>query len=155
MIDALILLLVANGTPVVVRRVLPRQLGVPLDGDRLAPDGNPWLGSSKTWVGIVSAVIATAAAAQLLGYGWVLGSGFAALAMLGDLISSFIKRRLGLRSGRQVPGLDQLPEALLPLILYDGSLGLGWRQVLILITVFFMVDLLLTRTLARGFRLPD
>lgn len=155
MIDALILLLVANGMPVLVRLVLPQHLGVPLDGNRLAPDGNPWLGSSKTWVGVVSAVVGTSVAAQLLGYGWLLGSGFAALAMLGDLISSFIKRRLGLRSGREVPVLDQLPETLLPLVFYVGSLGLGWRQLLILVIIFFVLDLLSMRILDRRFRRPD
>ena len=106
MTDALILLLVANGMPVLVHRLLTHHLGYPIDGRRVAPDGNPWLGSSKTVVGVVSAVIATSVVAQILGRGWVLGAGFAALAMAGDLATSFVKRRLGLPRSSHRPGLD-------------------------------------------------
>lgn len=149
MTDALILLLFANGMPVLVRRLLTHHLGYPIDGRRVAPDGNPWLGSSKTVVGVVSAVIATSVAAQILGRGWVLGAGFAALAMAGDLATSFVKRRLGLPRSSHRPGLDQLPESLLPLGVYAGALGLQWFQVLILAAVFLVIDLLLTPTYSK------
>ena len=149
MTDALILLLVANGMPVLVHRLLTHNLGYPIDGYRVAPDGNPWLGSSKTVVGVVSAVLATSVAAHVLGRDWILGAGFAGLAMAGDLATSFVKRRLGLPPSSHRPGLDQLPESLLPLGIYAGALGLQWFQILILAAAFLVIDLLLTPTYSK------
>ena len=84
------------------------------------------------------AVIATALAAFVLGYTWKLGAMVGALAMAGDMISSFIKRRMGMVVSSQAPGLDQVPEALLPLAICAGPLGLQWDGVLILVGVFLM-----------------
>jgi len=41
---------------------------------------------------------------------------FSLAALLGDSVTSFIKRRLGLVSGGHAPGLDQALESLLPLL---------------------------------------
>ncbi len=49
--------------------------------------------------------------------------------MLGDLSSSFVKRRLRLKLHAQVFGLDQIPEALLPLLLVQDHLGLSWLDI--------------------------
>ena len=70
-----------------------------------------------------------------------------ALAMTGDIISSFIKRRMGKAVSSQAPGLDQVPEALLPLAVCAGPLGLQWYEVLILVGVFWVLELLLSRVL--------
>ena len=53
-----------------------------------------------------------------------LGAAFGALAMAGDLLSSFVKRRRRFRPGQDVPGLDQLPECLLPLAVLARPLAL-------------------------------
>jgi CDP-2,3-bis-(O-geranylgeranyl)-sn-glycerol synthase len=56
--------------------------------------------------------------------------------MAGDLTSSFIKRRLGIASSGRALGLDQVPEALLPLLVCYGALGLGPLEVLLTVTLF-------------------
>src|SRR5258707_231096 len=104
LLQALVLLAIANGMPVFAKRILGDRLGSPLDGGLRFVDGRPLFGSSKTVRGIVVSLIATAAAAPLLGLDVSLGFTVAVLAMAGDLLSSFIKRRLGLPSSSRATG---------------------------------------------------
>ena len=147
MFEALMLLLVANGTPVIACKLLGEQGAWPVDAHYIAPDGKPLLGKSKTLRGIIFSLSATAIAAEILGPGWRLGLAIGALAMLGDLFSSFTKRRLGMPSGSQAPGLDQVPEALLPLVFCASALELQWHEVLIVVVLFWLLEVLLSRVL--------
>ena len=110
----LLLLILANGAPVVAARLLHHRFSAPIDGGLRFWDGRPLLGKSKTWRGLVAGTLACAIAAPLLGLSVTFGVVFAALALAGDLLSSFIKRRMGLQSSARASGLDQIPEALLP-----------------------------------------
>ncbi len=67
--------------------------------------------------------------------------------MAGDLFSSFVKRRLGLEPHAQAFGLDQVPEALVPLLLVRDRLGLGWLEIAALLTAFVALQVLLSRLL--------
>ncbi len=145
MLEALLLLLFANGTPVVAGKFLRNRGDWPLDFHYIAIDGKPLLGKSKTIRGILLAVVATMLMAELLGLGWRLGMSIGFLSMAGDLFSSFIKRRLGIPSSSQAQGLDQVPEALLPLAVCITPLGLQWHEVLILVGVFWVLEALLSR----------
>lgn len=147
MFEALTLLLVANGTPVLAGKFLGNYAAWPLDANYIMADGKPLLGESKTLRGILLAVFTTALISEIFGLGWQLGASFGALSMLGDLFSSFAKRRLGMLSGSQAPGLDQVPEALLPLAVCAGSLGLQWFEVLITVGLFWLLEVLLSRVL--------
>ena len=69
--------------------------------------------------------------------------------MLGDLFSSFCKRRLGLPASSQALGLDQVPESLLPLIGYAGPLGIGAADIVVGVAAFFIGALALSRLLYR------
>ncbi len=148
-LQALLLVLVANGTPVLASYLLGRRFSRPLDGGRTAWDGAPWLGPSKTIRGIALSLVVTACSAWLLGLPWQLGLSLAALAMGGDLFSSFCKRRLGIAPSGAAPGLDQVPESLLPLWFQRDALGLGWQEVLLLVALFWLLELLLSRLLFR------
>lgn len=129
------LLVIANGAPMVLSVVLTNR-GRPVDGGRVLADGHPLLGASKTWRGLAVAVVATALAAWLLGLGLVFGASFGLVAMAGDLMSSFIKRRLGFVASDRARWLDQIPEALLPALLALWWLGVGW-DVVIAVTLIF------------------
>ena len=52
----------------------------------------------------------------LLGFAWTCGLVVASVAMSGDLLSSFLKRRLSLPPSSRATGIDQIPECLLPTI---------------------------------------
>lgn len=127
---------------------LRRRAAWPIDGGRVLPDGQRLFGASKTWRGLLAALLATAVAAVALGRGAAFGVEFAALAMAGDLGTSFVKRRLRKPSGANVPGLDQLPEALLPLWLLGPGLGLDLGAAVLTAGAFFVLDLLGTRLVA-------
>jgi uncharacterized membrane protein len=111
-----ILLGLANGTPLVAAKVFGRRFAQPLDGNAEFLDGRPVFGHSKTIRGVVLAVLMTMLGAPLIGMGWEIGLVVGSLAMVGDLASSFVKRRLDLPPSSRASGLDQIPEALFPLL---------------------------------------
>ena len=65
-------------------------------------------------------------------------------AMLGDVLSSFIKRRLGLDSSSQSVGLDQIPEALLPLLAVAETFALGGLTIAMIVGGFAVLELTLS-----------
>ena len=65
--------------------------------------------------------------------------------MTGDLFSSFIKRRLGMRSSSMALGLDQVPEALFPLTASRDWLSLGLLDIVIAVLLFFVGEIVLSR----------
>jgi len=67
----LLLLLTANGVPILVHLVLGERWGWPLDGGWQFIDGQPLLGASKTVVGVVGALLASTLLALFLDLGWV------------------------------------------------------------------------------------
>lgn len=148
-IDVLILLAVANGAPLLATRLLGGRWAWPLDGGALAWDGRPVFGPAKTWRGILAAVLATGAMAAALGLGGALGLTFGAASMVGDLFSSFCKRRIGITSSGQAVGLDQIPEALFPLLVCSGPLGLGAGPVAGLVATFTLAQLLVSPVMYR------
>lgn len=147
--ELLALLIVANGAPVVATRLLGRRWAWPLDGGLKAWDGRRWLGSGKTVRGIVTSVLATTAMAMMFGFAWQLGVSFALASMAGDAGSSFFKRRLGIGSGGRAMGLDQIPEALLPLLVVYQPLGLGPGLVLLVVSLFTVGQILVSPVMFR------
>src|SRR5271167_3102460 len=107
---ALFLVLVANGTPLMVQKVLGRRYAQPVDGDHRFVDGRPLFGRAKTLRGVAGAMLATTAAAAVIELAWPIGLLVGTLAMVGDLFSSFVKRRLGRSSSSPLVGIDQIPE---------------------------------------------
>jgi CDP-2,3-bis-(O-geranylgeranyl)-sn-glycerol synthase len=149
LLGILLLLGIANGSPVLAARLLRYRFDVPLDGGRRLPDGQPVFGSSKTIRGLVVSIGSTTIAALLLGFEWSVGVGISVGAMAGDLSSSFVKRRLRLEPHAQSFGLDQIPEALLPLVLLQDRLGLSWWDIIVLLTAFVALQMGLSRLLFR------
>jgi CDP-diglyceride synthetase len=84
---------------------------------------------------------------MLLGLDWRIGAIIGALAMVGDLFSSFVKRRLGLRSGSPALGLDQVPEALFPLLACRIPLSLTAAAIASGVAIFFVGAVFLSRVL--------
>lgn len=148
-VKLLVLLAVANGTPVAAKKILGDRWARPLDGGVLFADGRPLLGPSKTVRGVVLAVLATSGVAALIGLGWKVGVLVSGVAMASDLLSSFLKRRMGLPSSSMALGLDQIPESLFPLLACRLLLPLGALDIAIAALVFFLGELVLSRLLYR------
>ena len=139
-----LLLIIANGTPALLGLVLGPRWNRPLDNNRQFPDNRPLLGPSKTLRGLFSAIVVTGLLAPLFGLSLLEGASFALLAMLGDICSSFIKRRLGIASSRSVPLLDQIPESILPLWGLQTALGSSGSEMALAVAIFIVIDLLLS-----------
>jgi CDP-2,3-bis-(O-geranylgeranyl)-sn-glycerol synthase len=69
--------------------------------------------------------------------------------MAGDLFSSFVKRRLGVPTSGRATGLDQLPEALIPLLACRGALALTLADIAATAAMFFVGEIVLSRLLFR------
>ena len=143
----LALLAVANGTPIVVRKVFGGALAFPVDGGAVFFDGRPLLGASKTLRGVVLSILVTSAFAPLVGLNWRVGAVLGSAAMLGDLLSSFVKRRLDLDPSSRYIGLDQIPESLLPLVACGLFLPLTLLDIVAATAIFLFGALFLSRIL--------
>lgn len=141
----LALLTVANGAPVITKRIFGSFLAHPLDGGLVLADARPLLGGSKTLRGVVVALLTTAACAPLIGLDWTIGLLIAAAAMSGDLLSSFLKRRMKLDSGSMALGLDQVPESFLPALACRWVLPIGLADILCVTALFFVGALAVSR----------
>jgi len=150
----LILVVVANGTPVFAKKLMGDTLAQPLDGGVRFFDGRPLFGSSKTLRGVLLALIVTAILAPLVGVDWHIGLMIAATAMAGDLFSSFVKRRLGLAPSSRAVGLDQIPESLFPMVAGAGIYGLSLADIVVAVGIFFIGEVVVSRVLYR-IRLRD
>ena len=143
----LVLLTVANGMPVIAAKILGNNFARPLDGNAILSDGRPLFGSSKTLRGLLFSILLTTACAPLIGLDWKVGTLVASTAMIGDLLSSFIKRRLGMDNSSQFTGLDQIPESLLPLLACMLLLPLTALEVATATVLFFVGALVVSRIL--------
>lgn len=148
-LELLVLLTIANGVPVLAKRLLGDRLAWPLDNHARFADGRPLFGASKTIRGLGLAIVATAAFAPLLGLAASTGALVGAGAMIGDLLSSFTKRRLDLKPSSRATGLDQIPESLIPALLCRQELGLGAADIVAVVAIFFAGEIVLSRLLFR------
>ncbi len=121
--------------------------GSPVDLGKRWMDGRRVLGDHKTWRGFASGMALGTLTGILQGdpiRGFLLSAG----AMCGDLLGSFIKRRLGLPPGRDAPVLDHLDFVVVAMLfdLFHEHMSPG-----ILISVLMMTPLLyeLTNRIAK------
>ena len=159
-VQALIFILpsyVANASPVLVRKVI--KVTHPIDLGKNFIDGKRVLGDGKTFEGFFIGVIAGCAVGSLLAMlslHTLWGSFILSLGtLLGDIMGSFIKRRVGIKRGEMFPLLDQLLFLITSVTLYSlivEPLPLTWVIFLLVITPWLH---LLTNYLAFKIGLKD
>lgn len=137
----LLLIIVANAAPIIVRKLLHNKWNRAVDGGIVFFDGHPLLGHSKTWRGLVASVVITAIVGVVLGHSIQTGVFISLLAMSGDLVSSFIKRRLNKPASSMAPFLDQFPESFLPAFVMMPFFKLDLLSVFILVALFIIFEL--------------
>jgi CDP-diglyceride synthetase len=148
-LELLVLITVANGVPVIAKTLLGTRWDRSLDGGATWFDGRPWFGPSKTIRGVVLSLLVTPLVAALMGLPWALGLLVACGTMLGDLISSFIKRRLGRAPSSMALGLDQIPESLLPFLLSRLLVPVSLVEILAGVAIFCVAAPLVSRLFFR------
>jgi len=149
-LQALTLLTLANGAPVIAKKIFGRRFAQPLDAGRRFLDRRPLFGTSKTIRGVLLSIIATAAGAPLVGVDPKIGALVASTAMAGDLFSSFVKRRLNWAPSSRALGLDQIPESLLPLLACRLPLSLFASDIALGVVIFFVGELVISRLLYKA-----
>jgi CDP-2,3-bis-(O-geranylgeranyl)-sn-glycerol synthase len=177
---------VANMSPVFAARLFPRW-SAPIDGGRLAKDGKRVLGPGKTWRGLAGGAVAGAAVAVVLslaaggifrdddfgrGAGspvWAIalfGGLVGAMALIGDAVKSYFKRRRGKERGQPWVPFDQLDFVVFGLLaVATGSplLAGGWVRHaflgdwLVLATILGLTPALhfLVNVIGYGLKLKD
>ncbi|MDA8163270.1 MAG: CDP-archaeol synthase [Desulfobacteraceae bacterium] len=149
---ALLLLVLGwcNFLPIVASLCLKERLSLPVDMGAIWFDKRPLFGPHKTWRGLLFSILGTALACSLVpALGMALGARMAVLSMSGDLLSSFIKRRLGLRPGRSAIGLDQGLESFLPLAGIRGEFDLGWLEIFFWVFMFLILEIIISPILYK------
>jgi CDP-2,3-bis-(O-geranylgeranyl)-sn-glycerol synthase len=145
----LLLIIIANGSPILIRLLLNDDFKLAVDFGQKLPDKNRLFGPSKTWRGIVAALLATMTAAWSLGYSAETGLLVAIYATLGDLGSSFIKRRLSMQPSSMAPLLDQVPESLFPALMLKEAFNLDIYSIILLVLIFVITELFLSHILYK------
>jgi len=145
----LILIIIANGSPIIIRVLLKDRFDLAVDFDKKLADQQPIFGRSKTWRGILSTLAFTPIAAWLLTYTPETGLLIASYAVTGDLLSSFIKRRLSMPPSSMAPLLDQIPESLFPAIMMMQTFELTISSLMLLVLTFVITELFLSYILYR------
>ncbi len=130
------LLFAANAAPPVLGVLLEDKWNWPLDGNRRFVDGEPLLGSHKTIRGAIGSIAAGTLLSLLFGLSPILGFCIGFFSMLGDVLSSFLKRRFKLACGAAAPILDQLFEGLFPLLFVKYYFSWNWAPVIVLLLLF-------------------
>jgi CDP-archaeol synthase len=148
-LQLLALITLANGTPIVAKKIFGPRFSFPLDAGTILFDGRPLFGPSKTVRGILICVLITTASAPLIGLDLTIGAIVAGAAMAGDLFSSFVKRRLNFPPSSQALGLDQVPESLFPMLACREALSLTIPDIAIGVGAFFIGELILSRLLYK------
>jgi CDP-diglyceride synthetase len=149
-LQILVLLTFANGTPIVAKKIFGSRFALPLDAGIIFFDGRPVFGASKTMRGIVVSILITSAIAPFIGLDLAIGAIVASSAMAGDLFSSFVKRRLNFPPSSQALGLDQVPESLFPMLACRDALSLTIADIALGVGIFFIGELILSRLLFRA-----
>lgn len=148
-LQLLVLVVVANATPVFAKKIFGAAFAWPLDGGIVLADGQPLLGASKTIRGVFLSFLVTPLFSMLMGLGWQLGVVVALSAMAGDMASSFVKRRMALPSSSKAIGLDQIPEALFPLLAARLLLPVTLLDVVAGTAIFFVGSVIVSRLLFK------
>jgi len=86
--------------------------GRPIDGGRTLSDGKPLFGPNKTvrgfLAGLTTGIIVSLILNAAFQYDLLLGFTLSLGALTGDLLHSFVKRRIGIPAGSPLPVADQL-----------------------------------------------
>jgi hypothetical protein len=145
----LLLLTLANGAPVVAKKILGTHFSYPVDTGTTGPDDQALFGKSKTLRGVLLSILLTSIGALFVGLPCKTGAWIGCAAMAGDLFSSFCKRRMRLPSSSKALGLDQIPESLFPLLVCQRALSLTAKDIIAGVAGFFVGELVLSQFLYK------
>ncbi|OYT40668.1 MAG: hypothetical protein B6U89_01430 [Desulfurococcales archaeon ex4484_58] len=110
--------MIANASPLLVKG------NYRIDFSHNFIDGKPLFGSNKTWEGLIIGLYMGSSVTLVYSLLFneidyiLVGVGSTLFALLGDLLGSFLKRRLNIKSGDPLPVIDQIDFALMVIVYY-------------------------------------
>lgn len=127
---------VANMTPPLAMKVWPKWN---------APISVQYLGSHKTWRGLITGIIMAQIVYLIIpryieNMSWYFGGMLGAAALIGDAVKSFFKRRVGVKSGKSWFPWDQIDWIIGLTIVSFGILN--WIEVIVLLVAGLLLHLL-------------
>jgi hypothetical protein len=137
-----------NLLPPLARLIWEDRFNRPLDRGAAWFDGRALLGSHKTIRGILFCLFGSLLFVPILEVKWQFVLLGAALAICGDLFTSFLKRRANLSVGKRVLGADHFLESLLPALFLGKVLpavspsstpSLSWWEIIVIIFLFVLL----------------
>jgi uncharacterized protein len=131
-----ILLWAINVTPLLLRHSIGTRYSKPIDRGKCFWDGQRIFGDNKTGRGIFAGIVVGGLFAKIIGFTFSIGVCAGYLDMLGDLITSFIKRRIHKPSGTTMPGFDQVFEGLLPVVMFKLLYSFSFIYLIITLFIF-------------------
>lgn len=126
----ILLILTINAVPPLLAFLFPDFISQPLDFGLKLWDGSPVFGKHKTVRGFFGAIIAGILIGSLMGFSFLIAFFVGLFTMLGDLVSSFIKRRFTFPEGKDILILDQCFEGGFPLLLFHYVYSLSWVRII-------------------------
>lgn len=139
-LQALALLVTANAVPVILAKLARDYGAAPLDFGHVMPDGERLFGSHKTWRGLITGTLACMLVAAWFRLPLEVGAAFGALSLAADAWCSSAKRRMRVRPGTEVLGLDHIAESLLPLLVLAEPLSLDLYEIVAVTLAFVVLD---------------
>ena len=149
---------IASTAPIFAKNILKERFSAPMDFNKKFVDGKPFLGRSKTFRGLIAGILVGALISYIqyqlyafpffqalsfydysnwLSFGILLGLG----ALMGDMIESFIKRRINLKPGDKFVPWDQIDYTIGALIFVMPIYQVDLIQALIIIVSGFMLQI--------------
>ncbi len=146
---------VANAAPVVLGG------GRPIDGGKKFSDGRPIFGPGKTIRGFIGGLIAGTifavlqglAAGSLPSYA-LRGFLFSLGALIGDLLGSFVKRRMNMERGAPAPVMDQLGFVIVAMLFAGLVFTPSWEVVVTILIITLPIHLI-TNIVGHRLKLKD
>jgi len=149
--------MIANAMPVLISK------GRPIDFGKKFIDGKRLLGDGKTWEGLVTGLLGGSLASIVVST-YLRQSSFipisvlaSFMALIGDILESFIKRRLGIKRGEPLPILDQLDFAIAATLTYAilGYMKEVALDYIIMALLIILIMHLTTNVIAYLMKLKD
>ena len=138
-LKVLLLLLSVNSIPPLLAQFFPKIADGPLDNNHMFFDGYPVLGTHKTIRGFLGGILTGGILGYLMGFSFIIAITAGLLGMLGDSFTSFIKRRLHLAEGTDLPLFDQAFEGGFPLLLLHWVCSFSWQTSSAIFVMFLII----------------
>ena len=141
-LQIIVFILFVNFMPAAAKEIFDHRFSCPLDFGLRWFDKRPFFGSHKTIRGILAGLLGGSLFIMVWPFGLMVTVTATVLVLSGDVITSFLKRRLRYPAGKVVPIVDQFLEGALPLLFLLGQAEVNFLPSIISFFIFIPTNYL-------------